>query len=294
MLDHMWEHSKAVTNARNRPGRFVTFNAYEWSGNSSVGGDHNVYFLEDDPPLFRSGNYYTPTNLQMYHGPEPPRKHVADVFAELEKRLGGKNVFCIPHYGGRRGNPRWHNPRVQRLIEIFSEHRRSEDWATTFLARGYRLGFVASTDGHYGNPGYGYLKPSYRWDRQEIGMAALAVCAPERTRQSLFRALYDRRCYATSGDRIVLDVRADGHPMGTEYRTQAAPALSIEVAGTAPIVRLEIKRNGKVVHTVEPRRAACRLEWTDPAFQAEQPCYYHVRVLQEDREEAVSSPLWVN
>ena len=178
VLDEMWEHSKKVTNQVYKPGRFVTFQAYEWSGVTPLGGDHNCYFLDDDPPIFRSTFWYTPTNLQMYHGPSPKQEHVTDVFAELTKRLRDKDVFCIPHFGGRKGNPQWHDEKVQRMIEIFSEHQRSEDWANSFLKQGHRLGIIASTDDHFGNPGYGYLKPTYDWEHQEIGMAALAVCAP--------------------------------------------------------------------------------------------------------------------
>jgi hypothetical protein len=294
VLDEMWEHSKRVTNRCYRPGRFVTFQAFEWSGVTPLGGDHNCYFLEDDPPIFRSTSYYTPTNLQMYHGPVPKQEHVMDVFAELEKRLRDKNVFCIPHYGGRRGNPQWHNPKVQRMIEIFSEHRRSEDWATTFLTKGHRLGIIASTDGHYGNPGYGYLKPTYDWDNQEIGMAAVAVYAPQRTREAVFRALYDRRVYATSGDRIVLDIRVDGHPMGSELHTEQPPEMVVDAAGTAPIRAVEIKKNSQVVATFRPGTKSARLAWRDEAFRPHDSCYYYVRVVQENDEEAISSPVWVN
>jgi len=296
LTEAMWEHSKAVTNRAYQPGRFVTFQAYEWSGNANVGGDHNVYFLQDDPPIYRSDNYYDPRNIQMYHGPEPKVPHITGVFDRLAERLQKKNVFCIPHYGGRHGNPEWHNPKVQRLIEIFSEHRRSEDWATTFLTRGHRLGIIASTDNHLGNPGYGYLRPSYDWDTQEIGMAAVAVYAPERTRESAFRALYDRRTYATSGDRIILDFQADGHPMGSEYRTDSPPLITVEVVGTAPISRVEIKKNSRVLHTFEPKGTAraVTLQWRDTAFQAGEPCYYYVRVVQDNNEEAICSPIWVN
>jgi len=292
--DAMWAHSKAVTNRFNEPGRFVTFNGYEWSGNTNVGGDHNVYFLDDDPPIYRSDNYYDPRNLQMYHGTDPKLPHVTALFAALQTHLASKDVLCIPHFGGRRGNPQWHNPDVQRLIEIFSEHRRSEDWAGTFLAAGHRVGIIASTDDHYGNPGYGYLRPTGDWKTQEIGMAAVAVHAPEHTREAVFRALYDRHTYATSGDRIILDVRADGNVMGSEYRTKAAPTIAVEAVGTAPIARIEINKNGKVVHAVEPKQTAVRFQWKDPQFDAEQGCFYYVRVVQENNEEAICSPIWVN
>lgn len=294
LLDEMWEHSKAVTNRYNQPGRFVTFQGYEWSGPTEVGGDHNVYFLDDDPPLYRSALMYDPRNLQMDHGPQPKVEHVEELLAKLAWRLGNKDVFCIPHFGGRRGNPKWHNEKVQRLIEIFSEHRRSEDWANTFLTRGHRLGIMASGDDHYGNPGYGYFRPSFRRPKKEIGMGCLAVYAAEHTRQSIFHALYDRHVYATSGDRIILDVHADGHPMGSEYRTTSPPVIHVEAAGTVRVARVEIKKNGKAVFTHQPGQIAVSLQWRDPDFQADRPCYYYVRILQDNNEEAISSPIWVN
>jgi hypothetical protein len=294
MTEGMWEHSKKVTNAVNTPGRFVTFPAYEWSGKTEVGGDHNVYFLDPDPPLYRSRSYYSYRNLQMYHGPEPQVNHVEDIFAVLTPCLEERNVFVIPHYGGRKGNPAFHNPRIQRMIEVFSEHRRSEDWMTPFLKRGYRLGIIASTDGHYGNPGYGYLKPTFDWTTQEIGMAAVAVYAEAHTRPGIFHSLYDRHVYATSGDRIILDVRADGHLMGSEYPSTRAPVLSVLAIGTAPITTVEIKKNSDVVYTTQPDATRVQFEWQDPAFRAEETCYYYVRVVQANKEEAIASPIWVN
>ena len=64
---------------------------------------------------------------------------------------------------------------VQRLVEIFSEHRRSEDWAQRFLARGHRVGIMASTDNHYGNPGYvlfTWAHDSLSWERVEYELEA--------------------------------------------------------------------------------------------------------------------------
>lgn len=294
VLDAMWEHSKVVTNRVYKPGRFVTFQAYEWSGKTDVGGDHNVFFLDDDPPIYRSRSYYDYNNLQMYHGTRPQVNHVEDLFVKLAECYEDKDVFTIPHWGGRRGNPSWHNPKTQRMIEVFSEHRRSEDWVTTFLENRYRLGIIASTDGHFGNPGYGYLKPTYDWSKQEIGMASVAVYAEERTRESVFRALYDRHCYATSGDRIILDVRADGHVMGSEYQSRTPPTIRVHAVGTAPITRVEIKKNSEVVHGVEPGDAGVEFEWQDPGFDATRECYYYVRIVQDNDEEAISSPIWVN
>ena len=125
-------------------------------------------------------------------------------------------------------------------------------------------------------------------------MAAVAVYAGQRTREAVFNALYDRHCYATSGDRIILDVRADGHVMGSEYKTTEAPTLTVHAVGTAPIQLIEIKKDSEVVHTARPGQASIELEWQDPDFHPDRECYYYVRILQVDNEEAISSPVWVN
>lgn len=293
ILDEMWERNKRVTKQLNEPGRFVTMNAFEWSGTSTIGGDHNVYFLGDDPPIYRSSLMYHPKNYQMDHD-APKVDHVTKLFQLLRENFEPGTVLCIPHWGGRRGNPRWHDPQVQRLIEIFSEHRRSEEWARTFLDQGHRVGIMASGDNHSGNPGYGCLWPSHRWDTQEIGMALLAVQSEQLSRESVFHALYNRRVYATSGARILLDFRAAGQPMGSEILSKIAPEIEIDVVGTAPIERIEIKRDGQTAAVRKAEGESAKLTWRDPDFDVDKPCFYYVRMVQADGEEAISSPVWVN
>ncbi|MCP5119546.1 MAG: DUF3604 domain-containing protein, partial [bacterium] len=155
----MWREIIDTTNRYNQDGRYVTLLGYEWSGRSDVGGDHNVYTSDPQMPIIRSANGYSYDNLRMYHGPNDElnlsANHVENLFRLLGERFRDENLLAIPHYGGRRGNPAWHNPRIQRQIEIFSDHRRSEDWTSTFLEKGYRIGVMASTDNHSGNAGYG-------------------------------------------------------------------------------------------------------------------------------------------
>ena len=298
MTEEMWAHSKAVTNRFNRPGRFVTFNAYEWSGTANVGGDHNVYWLDEDPPIYRSKTAYNELNPQLYHGPYPKVGHIEDVFANLQNRLRDKNVFCIPHRGGRAGNPKWHNPKVQRLIEIYSEHFRSEPWAAEFLKKGHRVGIMASSDNHYGNPGYGYLKrggnTGSTFEPEEVGMGLIAVYAERLTRKSIFTALYDRHCYATSGDRIILEFKANGRIMGSEIKSVESPVFAVSAVGTADISRVEINKNGEIVFTAEPNKRHFELSWRDKDFDKSQTSFYYVRIFQSSNEEAISSPIWTN
>jgi hypothetical protein len=298
MSEEMWTHSKAVTNRVNSPGRFVTFNAYEWSGTANVGGDHNIYWLDDDPPIYRSSTAYNELNPQLYHGPDPKVGHIEELFAILQNRLRDKNVFCIPHRGGRAGNPKWHNPKVQRLIEIYSEHFRSQPWAAEFLKKGHRVGIMAGSDNHYGNPGYGYLKrgrdKGSAFGPEEVGMGLIAVYAERLTRKSIFTALYNRHCYATSGDRIILEFTANSQVMGSEIKSVESPVFAVSTVGTVDISRVEINRNGEIIFTAEPNRRHFELSWKDKDFDKGQTSFYYVRIVQANNEEAVSSPIWTN
>ena len=84
-------------------------------------------------------------------------------------------------------------------------------------------------DEHAGHPGYDV------WPRFGQGgtprrpfavrSALTAVFAPELTRQGVRDAFFGRRTYATTGDRILLDVQVNGQTAGSEV----ASAGSVEV-----------------------------------------------------------------
>ena len=295
--DEMWEASKRISNDRNNPGRFVTFNAFEWSGLTAKGGDHNVIFRGDDPPIFRSSTLAHPDNLQNERDPRFD-EYIEDVYAAMKDAASVEDVFCIPHYGGRKANPEWHDPHVERMIEIFSEHRRSVDWADRFLRMGHRLGIMASSDGHYGNPGNGFLLypgSGEDWSSQEIGMAGLAVFAESHTRDGIFDALRARRVYASSGDRILLQFTVNGAVMGSEIAADAPPVLHASVIGTGPLDFVEIRKNSiPVLRREGLTNDQETIEWTDEKFATDESAYYYFRVMQRDGEEAISSPVWVN
>lgn len=301
--DAMWREIKDVTNRYNQPGRFVTFLAYEWSGQTEVGGDHNVYTSDPDMPILRCYSYYNYDNLRMYHGPDPGAAHVEQLFRRLSEQFRNENILVIPHFGGRPGNPAWHNPQLQRQIEIFSDHRRSEDWASQFLQRGYRLGIMASTDNHSGNAGYGVRRREVvRGDEGELysrrspaeaGTSLVAAYAPRLTRNDVFQALYHRRTYATTGTRILLNFEIDGFPMGSEIRAVRPPTIFVEATGTAPIRTVRVVKNGAIIHALQPKGASVRFRYQDLSGEYKNQFYY-VDLVQVDGEKAISSPIWID
>jgi hypothetical protein len=301
--DWMWDDIRAAANRFYEPGRFVTFLAYEWSGQTDVGGDHNVYTADGEMPVIRCYSYFNYQNLRMYHGPDKGANHVDDLFRMLSPLARNENLMVIPHYGGRQANPAFHNPKLQRAIEIFSDHRRSEDWATKFLRNGYRLGIIASTDNHAGNAGYGVRREAVtrgedgevfsRTSPAERGTALVAVYADGLTRREIFQGLYHRRTYATTGARIILRFEINGAPMGSELRVAGPPRIVATAEGTAPIQILRVVKNGQVVHAVSPGAETARLEYVDSSGSYEN-AFYYVDLVQTDGKKAISSPIWVN
>jgi hypothetical protein len=161
--------------------------------------------------------------------------------------------------------------------------------ARTALARGYRIGFTGGSDNHCGWP-----------TRKRDGYGGLTVvqCASLDTR-SVFKALHDRRCYATSGARIVADATLNGHPMGSELRLPggAKREFKVHVQGTAPLDRVEVVSWDVVAGrlSLEPGATDLEATWVDDRpGRPMSGVYYYVRVRQQDGHCAWLSPWWVD
>jgi len=253
-----WQETRDAVRRYHRPGRYVTFLAYEWSGNTPAGGDHNVYYRGDDGPLHRSSHWQLADRSDAGDDRYP--------ISELHETLRGRDdVMIIPHIGGRHANLDFFDPAHSPLIEIASVHGVFEWFAEDALRRGLRVGFIANSDDHTGRPGATYPSGSDVHFGMRGGL--LAVYAEELTREALWEAFWARRCYGTTGERIILRVSADGHLMGTEFAATKPPLIEVEVIGTAPLETVELRRGPQVIYThplVEPQpgeRPLLKLVW---------------------------------
>jgi hypothetical protein len=237
--DREWKTVCDFAAANDRPGRLVIFPGYEWQG-TGVSGDHNVYFLNDHPPLIR-----------------------CDTLRELydEIRTRRLKALAIPHHtaytSGIRGKD-WsvHDSELSPFAEIFSVHGCSEsddEWiglrrnihmgpgvsgGTTeeALDRGYRLGIICSNDSHGGYPAV------YEW-------GLMACFARELTRESLWEAFRNRRVFGVTGDRIELDFTVESAPMGSVIRKKGPVRVATQVRCTDALDRIELLRNNRVIAT---------------------------------------------
>ena len=234
----VWNHVREVSHACDAPGEFVCYLGCEWSPLTADGGDRNVIYRADETRLRRSGRFYT----EDAPDPEPDLERAPEFLAAM----GGEQVLLNLHVGGRPTNLHWHEPAIEPLFEIHSTHGTSEWFVFDALTRGYKVGVTGGSDGVMGRPGA--CRPGRRVTRN-VRNGLTAVCATELTREGLWEAFFARRCYGTSGERILLWVEVDGHAMGGEYATEGQPEVKVEVEGTAALERVDILRGTEVIHT---------------------------------------------
>ncbi len=279
----IWSFLKNKAEAHHKPGKFITFPGYEYTNWSS--GHMHVIFREEPAPLLsnRDPAYSTPDKLW--------------------KALKGLNAITIPHHTGGGPIPTdwdYYNSEFMPLVEISSIHGNSESidapsciykpakgsFVRDALARGYNLGIIASGDTHNGHPGMGEPQTTFG--------GIIAFYAPELKRDALWAALKMRRVYGTSGKRIILDFKINGHMMGEiiELDKQTAKQIELKVTGTDRLKLVEVIKNNKSLK---------KYSWTDPSFSASfldntkssPNDFYYLRVEQQDNHMAWSSPIWI-
>lgn len=258
-----WQAVQDAVARFHSPGSFVSLLGYEYSATPSGGGDRNVYFVGNTGPLHRTSHEMVSDTSDE----ETDRYPVTELFATFESASAAKGqahpgVLMVPHVGGRPCNLRWHSEPLEPVIEIASTWGEFEWVLRETIERGYVMGFVAGSDDHTGRPGAAFPASI------ESGIYGGLTCvyARELTREALFEALFSRRCYATSGQRILLRVQADGHWMGEVIACDRPPKFEIDVVGTAVIERIEVFRGLTCVfsHPEPMPRAegAVRISWS--------------------------------
>jgi hypothetical protein len=157
-------------------------------------------------------------------------------------------VVIIPHAHQAADWNQTYAP-MERVVELQSGHGTFEAFANAFLRNGFVVGFIGSSDNHNQHPGY-----TAGTNRQMGGLAA--VMAEENTPDMLFDSMRRRACYATTGERIIVEAEMGGAPMGSILAEDADRKVRCSVMGTAPIDAIDLIKNSEVVFSrryLEPR-----------------------------------------
>ena len=126
---------------------------YEWSGNTGMGGDRNVFFAREGRPIRRS------SSVLLARDRSGTDVHTA---RELFEALEGEDAVVIAHVGGRYADlAAAHDGKLERAVEVHSCWGTFEWLLHDAFRLGHRVGLVCHSDDHKGRPG---ARPSGRLD----------------------------------------------------------------------------------------------------------------------------------
>jgi hypothetical protein len=323
-----------------RPGKFVTVlcderNPDHWTGH------HNAYFRDEESFLrcrLRAGCF-----------PRSSDEESGESTAKIE--LEPENCMLIPHHTGMG----WRtlpppgkigcavdldavkdDMGMRPVLEVYGHHGQSElydphhvlayefnrmrnperrsntsvqgpYYAQDYWLAGRRMGVIGSSDEHAGQGG-----------RRHGGIAG--VFCGELTREGVFDAIRSRQCYATTGERILMEFSVDGAGMGQEVARKKGAKLPVRVGawGTTELIRIDVLRHRfgvddgfQLIHSVSPREGGKETGGvasagvpgmvTEYSVELEEeltaPVVYYARVVQMPLEwpgMAWTSPIWMN
>ena len=275
ITNEFWYDLNELTREFNRDHEFVTFPGYEWSGNTALGGDRNVVYMAEGRPLYRSSH-------ALVEDLSDAGTDAYDARALFE-RLANEDCVVFAHVGGRYSDIGMaHDGRVEHAVEIHSAWGTFEWLLEDALELGYRVGVTANSDGHKGRPGASY--PGATTFGAYGGLTCML--ATGLTRAAIAESFRRRHHYATTGNRMVLEVRAtfdaaaepvddgpdpraarNGTPdarrpgspgvhaamMGdiVRYRGEEV-TFTVEAVGTAPIERIDLRNGLETIETFRP------------------------------------------
>ena len=283
----LWQAILDARRAADAGAEFVALAGFEWT--NWISGHRHVLFFGDKTPLLSS----------MNESFETPQK--------LWAALHGLDALSVPHHPA--GGPialDWSaapDLAIEPVAELSSAHGSSEaldcprliysprpgHFVRDALDRGYRYGLIASGDSHDGHPGFTHLGPHYPTG----GVTALLV--DELSPMNVRNALLQRRCYATSGPRIVLRFAVASARMGETIAAADANRpnnLFLQVSATAPLESLDFVRSGGAVESFS---AAGELDYSASATidDLRPGEWIYLRVVQQDGGMAWSSPVFI-
>jgi hypothetical protein len=311
----VWKSIAQTASEFNEDDRFTTFHGMQWAGAPHKEGVRQIVYLKESKQIPRKKDGKSSTLAKLYSS-AAPKEFIS--------------IPCFTMAKGFENNFSQWDPNFERVVEIYNSwgssecpskdgnpapidssskkgiRESSEGSIQEALNRNCRFGFVAG-----GLDDRGIYAGLYEGGQTQYPPGLTAIIAAEHNRTSLGEALYQRSCYATTGERILLGLYLAGNGMGKELSTVEKPGLLFNrhlmgfVAGTANLVKIEIIRNGEVIQTFEPEEGyAFEFTYDDmdplekitlkPKDKKPPFAYYYLRVTQEDGHMAWSSPIWVD
>jgi hypothetical protein len=291
--EYWWWLEEKLADLFHTPERYISMFGYERSI-SWPDGHRNIihakrgvlpvpFFLDFDRPLrphVGSGDVIPDDTKMLY---------------DEIRRTGG---IAVSHTSATTMGTDWrdNDPEIEPVVELGQGDRYNYEYLGAPLSnpqeveRGesrYEKGFVK----HAWDKGYrlGVILSS---DHMSTHISYAMVWAEERSREAVMEALKARRTYGAT-DNIVLEFWIGDHFMGEEFEAEEVPPIRIKVVGTNTISDIQVIRNNTSIYQNPGGSREVNLSFQDMDPDSGTNFYY-LRVQQEDRQTAWSSPIWVN
>ena len=283
-ISEIWDELQDAWAQYDLPGEFVALPSAEFA--TGPDGSHRHGFfprIAGQPPVFcedRPG-----ANDPKLHARYHPDTVYCRDYQEFYREMKRRGALIHGHF-------HTHFYVQEHLAEIYQKQQTDgvteEEKINQFLMRGVKLGIVSGSDTHDNRPANPYKEPG------PSGPAGLTgVWAERLDRPTLFDALFNRRCYATTGVRIIVDFRVNGAWVGATVQADRF-GFAADVLGTADIEQIDLVVNGDTARSYTPNQQHVQLEDEVPLrFSPVNANYCYLRVRQCDGNRAWTSPIWL-
>ncbi len=284
--EYTWWLAQKLTTIYYAPGRFVPMYSYERSV-AYPEGHRNVIFVQR--------GIRTLPRLPKLEANAPPG-HAPDT-QMLYAYLRFFDGIVASHTSGTNMGTDWrdNDPNLEPVVEIYQGDRQSYEmpdaprsssaddaiggwrpkgFVNLALAKGYRLGFQASSD------------------HVSTHLSYCNIFVKDATRESVLDGLKKRHVYGAT-DNILADVRSGDHMMGDVFSTPTRPALQVSLTGTSNFSKVYVVKDNNYVYSVAPNSATVSFSWIDNAAAPSKTSYYYVRGEQDNGEIVWVSPMWI-
>ncbi len=297
----------------NEDERFVTFLSFQWKGTPQEEGVRQFVYSKDNKQIFRKKDLKSNSLKKIYKLYSPK-----DLISIPTFTMGKESLFDFKDY----------NYDFERVVEIYNAWGSSESTpkdgnlrpikgskktsdgmaegaVLKALMHNCRFGFVAG-----GLDDRGIYSDYYNTDQVQYSPGLTAIIAKTHSRDSLFDALYNRSCYATTGARMIIGLNVANEPMGKELNTTSKPGLVFNryisgyAIGTELLEEVLIYRNNQLLRKFTPKEMIFDFDFDDTeilsniaidAKDGKPPfVFYYIKAIQKDGEIAWGSPIWVD
>ncbi|GGX31248.1 CehA/McbA family metallohydrolase [Aquimarina muelleri] len=271
-----WNTLKNSANANNVNSEFVTFWGFEWTS-SLVYGHISIINTEDFTNVLSDFSFSDITSwLEKREGiaffNHPGRENdISLEFEHFETVPTDKFVGMELWNKGTGFDKFYYN-------DGYFKEDQNRSFYDEAISRGWKIGAAGSHDHH-----------QREWGETDM---ATAILAKSLTRDDLYESLKAKRFFSTEDRSIALSFTLDGNEMGSTVSGRSENKINIKAFDTENEIftKAELYRNGILLFHWDVNVTNVDISYVITSSNNDS---YYVKVTQEDGDEAISSPIFI-